>query len=299
MVPLALPFVLAAGCKATIPSGRFACDDTADCPPDQLCVDNLCELPRRRDGGGGVDASRDDAGRDAGRPDAGGIDAGLADSGASDGGPPDAPTCTTTAMRIAVAADTVLSTAECLAANHQGFYEYLQLGIGHGMFRFRLPSTVTAAISEGRVIGARLIFNRASFCRGTCPATTPGHVDVFPARSDWDEGSTGASGQPQMDYAGADWCRRRANASSRMWDADGASGVPADVGGVAVGALDYMTVESPLTIELDTRELWSDFQMRGGDALTLQTRATGVVIVATREAGAAVDPELELDVCTP
>lgn len=77
-----LPLVVLLGCEFTIPSGRYACQTSAACPPGMQCVSGLCVTASTVDGGR-HDAGRSDGGRhDAGHRDAGHRDAGLHDAGA-------------------------------------------------------------------------------------------------------------------------------------------------------------------------------------------------------------------------
>ncbi|WP_236519450.1 hypothetical protein [Sandaracinus amylolyticus] len=80
----ALILALVVGCEFDVPSGRFACDLSSECPPAQQCVEGLCVE-------GDFDAATGDAGaRDGGRLDGGGLDAGEHDAGGADAAPNDA-----------------------------------------------------------------------------------------------------------------------------------------------------------------------------------------------------------------
>lgn len=73
-VLLVLTLVVAIGCEFTIPVGRYPCNVTADCPPNQLCSAGLCVAMQ-------MDATVPDGGS------ADGGDAGV-DGSRVDGGPP-------------------------------------------------------------------------------------------------------------------------------------------------------------------------------------------------------------------
>ncbi|AKF09628.1 hypothetical protein [Sandaracinus amylolyticus] len=89
----ALLFALVIGCEFDVPSGRFACDLSADCPPGQQCVEGLCvegDLDAgMRDGGARDGGAVDGGGLDAGERDAGGRDAASEDAAADDAGSTD------------------------------------------------------------------------------------------------------------------------------------------------------------------------------------------------------------------
>jgi hypothetical protein len=292
-VPVALA---AAGCKATIPSGRFACLDDDDCPPGQRCVGDRCETGVGTDDGG---SDADDAGArrdgrvdptDAGEAD-GGSDAGATDSGGIDGG------CAPMTRTFEVDGDSLINASECRGANHAGSSAFLNLGIGNGLFRFELPPQAQAALAEGRVVGARLVLHRDPDCITGCPAVA-GMLRARPMRSDWDEGSDGVS-TVQVDYAGCDWCRRVGGAAApEGWGADGATQIGVDVGTFA-GMVSFGIAEPSVVIALDPGDLadWTQF-ISGAFYLSIETvPAGGAFVVAARENPVEPPAELELDIC--
>lgn len=279
----------AAGCKADIPSGVFGCDTHSDCPPGLSC-----EVDRCVRGGVGMDAAVPDAGRDAGA-DGGAIedarvpvDAPPTDAGFDAG-------CLVETLVLPVSADTLLPTGVC-GANHLGPYEYLNLGIGNGLFRFQLDDDSRQALLDQRVFAARLVLYRDPDCLASCPAAD-GSIRVRPMRSDWDEGSDGST--TFVPRAGADWCRRAGGTMAVGWGADGATAMGIDVGDYA-GTGSFGTTEVSITIGLDPVDFddWMDLATPPG-FLSLQTTPVGgVFVAATRENDVEAPAVLELDACS-
>ncbi len=205
LLRLVLSCLMLLGCKATIPDHRFACATDSDCPPGQRCDGDRCTS--ERSDGGAPDAARDTS-VDTGPTDTGVVDSTVLPDSAVDTGP-DGPLCTIETQRLRIHGDNVIFDSDCDGANHQGSSPLLNLGINNarGLFRFTLDPAAVSAFTDDVVVAARLVLNRRAYCGSSaCPAA-PGALSVRPMRNDWDEGSDGMS-TTQVDYAGADWCRR-------------------------------------------------------------------------------------------
>jgi hypothetical protein len=305
----AVVLAFAGACRADIPSGRYACDVSAQCPPGFVCVARLCYDPAAApDAGGEADLGPRDLGDvdmappDLGAEDLGSMDAGDGDLGAEDlgpgdagdgdlgppdlgmrldmgpedSGPPDAG-CRTATMEVSVEADTTLASSECRGANHQGSSPLTHTGIGRPLYRFALPGEVQTAFGAGQVRSLALVLTRfddtspSGPCSGRpCPAVA-GTLVAHPVRNDWDEGSDGSTSF--RGYAGADWCRRTgrtlAYPEGESWGMNGANAEGTDVL-AAAGSTRVDDTQPTATIPLDPSR-WGGLSFLG-DVLSVQVR---------------------------
>lgn len=243
-----------------------------------------------RDGGvrdGALDAAPFDAG-----PSDGGVDADVPDAGPADAG------CGEVPRAYTAVADTLVVETACSLPGHLGGSTFLNLGAGHGLFRFAVDADVADALAGGRVASARLVLYRAWGC-GTdvCPASA-GSLSARGMRSDWDEGVGGGS-TTQVDYSGCDWCRRRDATPPMAWAVAGATGIGLDVGATA-GTASFGVSETEIAVDLAPSLLvsWLVPSLTTTVPLSVQVvPETGTFVTSAREAGAAFAATLELGVC--
>ncbi len=185
-------------------------------------------------------------------------------------------------------ADTMLVDGSCDGANHFGAFEYLNIGLGTGLFRFRLSAESRARIESEELLGFELVLSRDFECvEDGCPAEA-GMFEARPLRNDW------AEGVADEEYSGADWCRRLGTESMpQPWGADGAQLPGVDIG-EASGTAVFDTQQPMVSIELDPGRHgsapWITPEGTGALLSVHVVASSGVFVAASRE---NVDPAEE------
>ncbi|MBI5538268.1 MAG: hypothetical protein HY898_36435 [Deltaproteobacteria bacterium] len=185
--------------------------------PDPISADGATP-DAAPDGAAGGDSSQPDAVKDTGKPEA--SHEASTEAAADAVGEETGPTCSILSGKYEAEADTTIIQGQCNGSISYGDSKYLNIGLGRGLFSFKLDAAAIAALlTPSKIKKMTLTLEGNADCEGagSCPDKVPGPVQAFPLRNDWTEGDGAA-------YSGADWCRRGAGSSGPTWNSPGADG---------------------------------------------------------------------------